>query len=115
MSRQVLALRFPSKVVYDGLQRHIRISCCGVLPEDEGAVTLAGCVGSCAVFRLDGEAAADVIKSLHDVARVTPFTNNTVAVLSSAFEQWDSLVRQRHDAVRALAVVWAKPVVEEGD
>jgi 2-keto-4-pentenoate hydratase len=76
-------------------------------------VTLAGSVESCEVFRLDSEAVAHAVRSLHDVARVAPFTNNSVIVLGSAVEQWDSLVWRRHDAVRALAVIWADPVVEK--
>jgi hypothetical protein len=85
------SLRMPppsrNEVGYDDLQGHVRISCYEALPEDEGAVNLAGYVGSCAVFQLDGEAAADAVRSLHDVVRVARFTTNTTTVPGSAVGQ----------------------------
>jgi hypothetical protein len=102
----------PKKVECDILLRRSRKSCCGALLAEGGAATLVDCVQSCAVPQLDGEAAADAVRSLHDVARVSRYNIDTINV---AVGKRGSLVWRRHGTVRTLAVVEANPKVEKQD
>ena len=75
-------------------------------------MTLVDCVQSCAVPHLDGEAAADAVKSLHDVAGVSRYSSDTINV---AVGKCGSFIWRRHGTVRALAVVGAYFKVEKQD